>query len=212
MSSNRSIPSLRPLTVAATATAAGLGAFAAPGVASAATTAEHSAVPHTASLRPDLRAQALAATALGDSIARFAVSEQAGGGRGNENPPGSNCNFYSNYFHRGCEQWCSDFAEFAWKGGNANIAGINASAASFAEYGVRNNTWHAEPKLAGVQPGDAVLYNLRSDGHFADHVGIVTTIDSGGVWVVSGNYHDGVYKHRAPDAGVISGFVSPLPA
>jgi hypothetical protein len=67
-------------------------------------------------------------------------------------------------------------------------------------------------RLAGAQPGDAVPYNLNSSGTYADHVGIVTSIDSGGAWVVSGNFRDGVDKHRAQDAGVISGYVTPTPA
>src|SRR4051794_28166447 len=134
MPPNRSLPGLRPLTMAATATAAGLTALAAPGVAAAAITAEQPAVTQAESRRSDERALALAASALGQRIANTAVSEQAGGGRGNENPPGSNCNYYSGFFHRGCEEWCSDFAEYVWKSAGAAFDGIGPSSASFAGY------------------------------------------------------------------------------
>jgi hypothetical protein len=208
-------PVLRPILVATaaglSATATGLTAVAIPGVAEAA--------PDTAqtSSQPAAAAEAVVAASLGSDIANKAVAEYQGSHRF-ETPPGSNCNYYSQFFHDhgdgrpACEAWCADFAEYVWKAGQANVNGITAAAASFYGYGRSHGTWHASPSLTGVAQGDVVIYNLRSDGSYADHVGVVTSINgtTGAVNVVSGNYNDGVYKHNAHDAGVISGYIRPV--
>ncbi|TDV56076.1 CHAP domain-containing protein [Actinophytocola oryzae] len=199
-------PTLRRPYLAAAATVAGVASVLLPTAAQAATAATADA--HVGTAGPEAAPRAVQAS-LGDTIAQKAVAELSSGHIG-ESPAGSNCNYYSGYFGRPCEEWCADFGQYVWKAGGANVGGLSAASASFAAYGRAHGTWHAEPNLAGVKPGDAVLYNLNGSGTYASHVGIVTSINNGTVNVVSGNYHNTVYKHPAQEAGTISGYVHPV--
>ncbi|MCX5340066.1 CHAP domain-containing protein [Streptomyces atratus] len=74
--------------------------------------------------------------------------------------------------------WCSDFAKYTWYWGGAKVTGINASAASFRNYGRTNHTWHSRSDVAkkgGYVPkkGDVVSYDWNRDG-VIDHVGVLT--------------------------------------
>jgi hypothetical protein len=95
------------------------------------------------------------------------------------------------------EYWCADFAKWVWQ----NAAGstitdtdaLDAAAVSFYNYGVDHGTLHTG---TSYQPrvGDAVVYDVtvpsgRTHGTFADHVGIVTAVNSdGSIQTVNGDF------------------------
>lgn len=95
------------------------------------------------------------------------------------------------------EYWCADFAKWVWQ----NAAGstitdtdsLNAAAVSFYNYGVDHGTLHT---AASYQPqvGDAVIYDVtvpsgQTHGTFADHVGLVTAVNSdGSIQTVNGDF------------------------
>jgi hypothetical protein len=91
------------------------------------------------------------------------------------------------------EEWCSDFARWAWQqaGVTADMSAINAGAGSFYDWGAAQH----EPLRvdAGTPaPGDAVVFFPPGDiatPAYADHVGIVTAVNSGGtVNLVNGDF------------------------
>jgi hypothetical protein len=105
-------------------------------------------------------------------------------------PPDSYCNKFSAYWGAGAascaggessEEWCADFAAWAWrKAGVPFVYGfavgeLNAAAASFYEWGVAHGTWH--PAWSGYRalPGDVAVYGLSLGASTsAAHVAIVT--------------------------------------
>jgi hypothetical protein len=107
---------------------------------------------------------------------------------------GTNCNYYSMYWGRPCEEWCADFLQFVWKiAGVAHIGDITPAAASLKSYGQKHGTWHPGSSLSGIQPGDAVSYGVE-DPADNNHVAIYV----GGGQVVSGNStNNDVRKHSA---------------
>jgi cell wall-associated NlpC family hydrolase len=81
------------------------------------------------------------------------------------------------------EYWCADFARWVWAEAGANISGLTAAAGSFYVYGQDHGTLHhGDPKV-----GDAVVFNYQGGGR-ADHVAIVTRVDSGTIETVSGDW------------------------
>jgi hypothetical protein len=105
-------------------------------------------------------------------------------------PTGSYCNKFSAYWSAGApscpggessEEWCADFAAWAWqKAGVALAYGfgadeLNAGAASFYEWGVAHGTWHPASSGYRAAPGDVAVYGLDlSTSASAAHVAIVT--------------------------------------
>jgi hypothetical protein len=117
------------------------------------------------------------------------------------NPLGASsrhCKTSSNrpYFHNVqdvSELWCADFTKWVWeKGGvTSGLGTLTPAAASFYTWGAD----HGEHISFGGTPktGDAViLYPPRTktpNGHYADHVGIVTAVHSNGtVNLVNGDF------------------------
>jgi hypothetical protein len=104
-----------------------------------------------------------------------------------------NCNYYSTYFGRPCEEWCADFLQFVWKiAGVAYIGDITPAAASLVSYGTKHSSWHPGASLSGIKPGDAIVYGYETpadDNHVAIYVG--------GGQAVSGNSSDMVRTHSA---------------
>jgi hypothetical protein len=91
------------------------------------------------------------------------------------------------------EQWCSDFAKWVWQqaGVTTDMIAINAGAGSFYDWGA------AQHEPLGVDagtpvPGDAVVFfppGAIATPAYADHVGIVTGVNSGGtVNLVNGDF------------------------
>jgi hypothetical protein len=91
------------------------------------------------------------------------------------------------------EEWCSDFAKWAWQkaGVTRDMSAIGAGAGSFYDWGTAQD----EPLRvdAGTPaPGDAVVFfppGAIATPAYADHVGIVTAVNSGGtVNLVNGDF------------------------
>ncbi len=90
-------------------------------------------------------------------------------------PANSYCNKFSAYWGAGAsgcplgeqsEQWCADFAAWAWKEAGVQFNygfgsdELNAAAASFYEWAGANGKWH--PATSGFVPsaGDIAVYGL----------------------------------------------------
>jgi hypothetical protein len=112
-----------------------------------------------------------------------------------ETPPGSNCNIYTGFFGRGwssgcapntrAEEWCSDFANWAWQWAGANVAGISAWSFNFVVYGENHGTFFAGA-TNDPQPGDAVVWGDMGSS-YGQHVGTVAAVYLGYIRVISGN-------------------------
>jgi hypothetical protein len=82
------------------------------------------------------------------------------------------------------EYWCADFARWVWAQVGANVSGLTAGAGSFYVYGEDHGTLHHGNPLVG----DAVVFHYQGNG-YADHVAIVTKVDSNGtIETVSGDW------------------------
>jgi hypothetical protein len=155
------------------------------------------------------------------------------------NPTGSYCNKFSAYWSAGApscpggessEEWCADFAAWAWQKAGVTVAygfgsdEINAGAASFYEWGVAHGTWHPASSGYRAAAGDVAVYGLDlSTSASAAHVAIVTADPAGqdGPDVINGDgdrtgfsvVETGTDQLRA-DAGhgqgaPLAGYVSP---
>jgi hypothetical protein len=113
-----------------------------------------------------------------------------------ENPPGSNCNIYTAYWGRGstigcapgtsAQEWCSDFAEWAWAAAGIDTTGINGWAYTFVDWGLAHLGAFKPGAANDPEPGDAVVWGDVPSG-YASHVGIVVGVSQGMIDVVSGN-------------------------
>jgi cell wall-associated NlpC family hydrolase len=116
-----------------------------------------------------------------------------------------NCNYYSNYWGRPCEEWCADFLQFVWKiAGVAYIGDITPAAASLLAYGEKHGTWHQSSSLSGIQPGDAVSYGVL-DPADNNHVAIYV----GNGQVVSGNSTGNDVRRHSAFYRTPSGYTEP---
>ena len=91
------------------------------------------------------------------------------------------------------EAWCSDFAKWVWQqaGVTTDMNAINAGSGSFYDWGAAQH--EPLPVDGGTPaPGDAVVFFPPGDivtPAYADHVGIVTRVNSGGtVNLVNGDF------------------------
>jgi hypothetical protein len=104
------------------------------------------------------------------------------------NPVQSYCNKYSAYWFSGSstcpaglmsEEWCADFAAWVWKKSGVpvnyayNNGDINASSASFYEWGELTDTWHPVGSGYVPIPGDVAIYGLNTAQLIAAHVAVV---------------------------------------
>jgi hypothetical protein len=135
-----------------------------------------------------------------------------------ENPPGSNCNIYTAYWGRGstagcapgnsAEEWCSDFAEWAWAAGGIDTSGINGWAFSFVDWGEAHaGAWQPGTDNSPA-PGDAVVWGDTTSG-YAAHVAIVVGVSGGQIDVVSGNSGPPIDAAGDVDAVWESGYFDP---
>jgi hypothetical protein len=82
------------------------------------------------------------------------------------------------------EYWCADFAIWVWASVGADVSGLTAAAGSFYTYGQNNGTLSNSPAV-----GDAVVFDYAGGG-VADHVAIVTQVNSNGtIESVSGDWN-----------------------
>lgn len=81
------------------------------------------------------------------------------------------------------EYWCADFAQWVWANSGVDTTGLDAAAGSFYVYGQKNGTLSNTPV-----PGAAVVFDYQGGG-VADHVAIVTQVNSNGtIESVSGDW------------------------
>lgn len=125
----------------------------------------------------------------------------------------------SNYY--GCPfsgEWCAEFARWVWSQAGVNVSSLTAAAASFYDYGKNNGTLSNTPQV-----GDAVVYGYNTSIDYAQHVALVTNVDTahhtiidvggnegGGAGVVQ---EDGPYDWTvggSPTGQVISGYIAPI--
>jgi hypothetical protein len=144
-------------------------------------------------------------TAVGDKVVEAAYNELNSDHRW-ETPMGSNCNFYSSRWGKGCQAWCADFVKYVWK--NAGVyawESLDSEAGTTARWGKFFGAWH--PGTAGIYPGAAVTYNSSGDPMVdSDHVGIFVGWVNGAPKVVSGNFNNQVYKHNLSYGTPIAGW------
>jgi hypothetical protein len=76
------------------------------------------------------------------------------------------------------EYWCADFARWVWGNVGFDTSGLTAAAGSFYLYGANHGMLHTSSTYV-PQVGDAVVYDYQGGG-YADHVGIVTAVNSDG--------------------------------
>ena len=88
------------------------------------------------------------------------------------------------------EFWCADFAEWVWQNSGFYTGGLTAAAGSFYVYGENNGTLHTSSSYV-PQPGDAVVYDYAGGGS-ADHVGLVTSVDSSGNVITANGDWNGI--------------------
>ncbi len=152
-------------------------------------------------------------------------------------PSETYCNKFSAYWNAGIddcgnanldEEWCADFAAWAWKEAGALVdyqlapGYLNSDSASFYVWGMDHGTWHPVGSGYAPQPGDVAVYGLDTTAVTAVHVAVVTaaTSDPSAPDVVNGDGDRTGYSvvelgdHQA-DADVkgngapLSGYVSP---
>lgn len=119
-------------------------------------------------------------------------------------PPTTYCNKFSAYWDAGTddcpnanldEEWCADFAAWAWKQAGALVAYqlapgyLNSDSASFYVWGTDHGTWHPVGSGYAPQPGDVAVYGLDTSAVTAVHVAVVvgTTGDAKAPDVVNGD-------------------------
>ncbi len=104
-------------------------------------------------------------------------------------PSDTYCNKFSAYWNAGVddcgngnldEEWCADFAAWAWKQAGAVVAYqlapgyLNSNSASFYVWGTDHDTWHPVGSGYTPQPGDVAVYGLDTSAVTAVHVAVVT--------------------------------------
>lgn len=134
---------------------------------------------------PPPSAAALAGMTVPGRVAALAESQV-----GYSTEPGNTyCNKFSAYWgagRSGCpsgeksEQWCADFAAWAWQEAGVHFdygfgsGELNAAAASFYEWAVANGKWHPATSWFVPSAGDVAVYGLTLGASpTAAHVAIV---------------------------------------
>jgi len=155
-------------------------------------------------------------------------------------PSDTYCNRFSAYWGAGTadcgnsnlsEEWCADFAAWAWKMAGAQFTyelapgSINSDSASFYVWGVAHHTWHPVGSHYVPQPGDVAVYGLQLPATTAQHVAVVVraTTPKNAPEVINGDGdHTGfsvveIGRHQAfadvdgdKQGSRLSGYVSPV--
>ncbi|MBS2031059.1 MAG: CHAP domain-containing protein [Deltaproteobacteria bacterium] len=119
------------------------------------------------------------------------------------------CAKYPNYFGRGAESWCADFA--SWVYTHAGVPMNNPWCPGIVQNLKAEGRWKGR---SNPQPGDLVLFDWNGDG-VADHVGIVKGVNADGtIETIEGNSdkpgtsQSGVWEHTR-SMGTIMGFGNP---
>jgi PKD repeat protein len=105
------------------------------------------------------------------------------------------------------ETWCSDFNKWVWQqaGVTADMNTLNAGAVSFYNWAVDQGQ---APQIdtGTPQAGDSVLFFAPGNfPDYADHVGIITSVSSGGtIDMVNGDFSGGPDIQAQYDTGITS--------
>ncbi len=153
-------------------------------------------------------------------------------------PSDTYCNKFSAFWNAGVddcgndnldEEWCADFAAWAWKQAGAEVTYqlapgfLNGDTASFYVWGTDHDTWHPVGSGYTPQPGDVAVYGLDTSAVTAVHVAIVTAAtgndaapdvvngdgDRTGYSVVEVGDHQAFADVKGKGAP-LSGYVSPI--
>lgn len=155
-------------------------------------------------------------------------------------PSDTYCNRFSAYWYAGIddcgngnrdEEWCADFAAWAWRQAGALVAYelapgyLNSNSASFYVWGSNHGTWHPVGSGYVPQAGDVAVYGLDTRAVTAVHVAIVvgTTGNNTAPDVVNGDGdrtgysvvevgNNQAYADVKGKGAPLSGYVSPLAA
>jgi hypothetical protein len=155
-------------------------------------------------------------------------------------PSDTYCNKFSAYWNAGVddcgntnldEEWCADFAAWAWKQAGALVSYqlapgyLNGNSASFYVWGTNHGTWHPVGSGYVPQPGDVAVYGLDTSAVTAVHVAVVIAAtgnnaspdvingdgDRTGYSVVEVGDNQG-YADVKGKGAPLSGYVAPSPA
>jgi hypothetical protein len=153
-------------------------------------------------------------------------------------PAHSYCNKFSAFWGAGTacghglrsEEWCADFAAWAWRMAGAQFTysytsgDINAASGSFYVWAVAHGTWHAVGSGYHPVPGDVAVYGLDPTTGTAEHVAVVIASIPGarGPDVVNGDgdrtgfsvVETGKDQYKADasgNVGLLAGYASPIP-
>jgi hypothetical protein len=125
--------------------------------------------------------------ALSPLQARIVAAAQSQVGYSTD-PGDTYCNKFSAYWNAGIhdcgndnldEQWCADFAAWAWNQAGAEVSYrlapgyLNGNSASFYVWGTDHGTWHPVGSNYTPEPGDVAVYGLDTSTLTAVHVAIV---------------------------------------
>ncbi|WP_037601674.1 CHAP domain-containing protein [Streptacidiphilus rugosus] len=129
-----------------------------------------------------------------------------------------------NSYYGSCSQeWCADFARWAWSQGGVDVSALGATVTTFVNYGDNNGTWH-DPGSYTPQPGDAMIfggsgYPTKASG--GAHVGLVVSVSGSTITEIGGNQSGTVSEITGTAAYIESqleggynflGYVSPVGA
>jgi CHAP domain len=106
-----------------------------------------------------------------------------------EKPSGSNCNFFSRYFGKGCQPWCADFVSWSFdRDGNKKLPWGNVSAvSSIYDWGRAKGHIVKKPRA-----GD--IFILKGSGN--SHTGIVRSVSGSTFTTIEGNTSNRVRSLR----------------
>jgi hypothetical protein len=112
-------------------------------------------------------------------------------------------NKYTRDLGRGAEAWCADFVSWALKQAGHNV-GVKPAVSQWVAYFRGKGDFHSTPKVGAV-----VCLDWKNGGQTTDHVGIVSRIEGGRVYYISGNTSNpggggvGVYEKSVPAGNVL---------
>ena len=106
------------------------------------------------------------------------------------------------------EAWCADFVSWAYAHADHPVGPGGkgfAAVSQWQAYFQGKGDWHHTPAVGAV-----VCFDWGDGGQSTDHVGIVSRIEGGKVFYISGNTHDpagsghvGVYEKSVPLGNVL---------
>ena len=178
------------------------------------------------------------------SPVRHAIVDAAEGQLGyTTDPADTYCNKFSAYWGAGSgvdqngqtcaagttsEEWCADFAAWAWQKGGVSVTygfgdgQLNGASISFYDWAVANGTWHPASSGYLPEPGDVALYGINTAETWAAHVAVVTgyQLFTHAPYAINGDGDLGAFslvvaipdETRTAISGdeVLSGYASPL--